>query len=351
MKIAVLLSGGIDSSFAALYLKRKGEDIIGISFSQLEETQQELQRAQEVAKELSIPYYHFNVSEVFNQKIIKPFYETYLEARTPNPCPFCNKIIKFTLLWKKARELGMDKISTGHYAKIEYSNQKEEFVLKKAEDKNKDQSYFLWQLNQKQLSKAILPLGGFTKEQVREEINNSNLGKLFGKEGSVPESHDVCFIQEENLSEFLKQHTSLNIGPIFNQQGEKIGEHPGIQFFTKGQRKGLGLGAKTPQQQPLYIKEIDKAKNAIVVAPKKELYQQKITIENVNWISQKPPETPLEVEAKIRYRSSSSPATIKKSGSEKYKLEFKEPQYAPTPGQHAVFYQKNLLLGGGIIQE
>lgn len=351
MKIAVLLSGGIDSSFTALYLKRKGEDIIGISFSQLKETQQELQRAQEVAKELSIPYYCFNVSETFNQKIIKPFCQTYSEARTPNPCPFCNKIIKFTLLREKARELGMDKISTGHYAKIEYSNQKEEFVLKKAKDKNKDQSYFLWQLTQKQLSEAVLPLGYFTKEQVREEINNSKLDKLFGKEGSVPESNDICFIQDKSLFELLKQHTSFNTGPILNQQGEKIGEHPGIQFFTRGQRKGLELGAKNSQQQPLYIKEIDKAKNAIVVAPKKELYQQKITIENVNWISQKLPKTPLEIEAKIRYRNSSSSATIKKSGSRKYKLEFKEPQYAPTPAQHAVFYQKNLLLGGGIIRE
>ena len=356
MKIAVLMSGGIDSSFAALYLKEKGYKVIGISFLPLgkKEHKNDLVQIERIAKILSIPYFIFDIKDIFEKEVIKPFCQAFSQGETPNPCPFCNKKIKFGLLWNKAKKLGAEKIASGHYARIRKENNR--YQLLKAKDKGKDQSYFLWTLSQRQLSKIIFPLGNFKKDEIVTRIKNSPLSKLFSekKEEIYSESQDICFLKGKKISEFLKYRIKVKPGIIFTETGEEMGRHPGICFFTIGQRTGLGIGARSPHQKPFYVIEIDKRRNAIIVGDEKDLYKKKVLIKNVNWISEKEPKLPLLVKAKIRYRHQPNSAVIREKISKTpsvYYLEFKKPQRAITPGQHIVFYQNNLLLGGGIIDK
>jgi tRNA-specific 2-thiouridylase len=359
MKIAVLMSGGVDSSFAAYLLLKQGFDIVGITFLQLPQKnqKQELWRVQKIAEILSIPHLALDIQKLFKKEIVTPFLKSYQEGITPNPCPFCNKKIKLGLILKEAEKLGVEKIATGHYIRLrrEIPNSKlktrnYKYQLLKAKDTNKDQSYFLWTLSQKELQKLVLPLGDFTKEEVWQEIKKSPLKKIFQKKELYKESQDICFLKEKKLSEFLKKNLKAKPGPILNQGGKIIGKHQGIQFFTIGQRGGLAIGAKSPKQKPLYVIKIDKRKNAVIVGEEKNLYQKEILIEEVNWISGNEPKLPLRVKAKIRAKHKEAPATLTKNQkSNIYHLIFDKPQRALAPGQHAVFYQKNLLLGGGII--
>ena len=349
MKIAVLMSGGIDSSFAAFYLKKKGYNIIGLTFSQLEEKYQreELLRIKKIAKILSIPHFVFNIENIFKKEIIYPFLKSFRDGKTPNPCSFCNKKIKFGLLQKEAKKLGAEKIATGHYINIRKENSV--CQLLEARDKNKDQSYFLWRLTQKNLSKLIFPLGKFTKEEILQKINKSPLGKVFLKGKTYKESSDICFLKGRKLSEFLKEELKKTPGPILNQKREEIGKHQGIQFFTVGQRAGIKIGAKSPKQKPFYVIEILKRKNAIVVGEKKELQKKEILAGNINWVSGKKPILPIKVKVKIRYCRKLSVATVYHFKPSICCLKFDVSQLAPASGQDVVFYKKNLLLGGGVI--
>lgn len=353
------MSGGIDSSFAAYLLSKQGFDVLGVTFLQTDSNKNNFQRAKRIAKILSIPHFSFDIKSEFKKEVIVPFLEGFKKGKTPNPCPFCNKKIKLGLMVKKAKKLGVDYIATGHYARNQQSTTHQ---LLKGKDKDKDQSYFLWTLSQKDLQKLILPLGNFTKEQVWQEIKKSPLKKFFQEDKSYKESQDICFLSDSSvqakingkikLSDFLKKHLKTKPGPILDKNGNILGNHQGIHFFTIGQRSGLHLGAKSPKQEPLYVIKIDKKKNAVLVGEKKELYQKEILLKNINWISGKEPFLPLRIKAKIRARHKEAPATlIKYSKPHIYCLKFDKPQWALTPGQHAVFYQKNILLGGGIISK
>ena len=344
------MSGGIDSSFAAFYLKEIGYDVIGLTFLQLGEKDQreELLRVKKVAKILSIPHFTFDIKNTFEKEIIKPFLRSFSGGETPNPCPFCNKKIKFGFLWKEAKRLGAEKIAAGHYVRLRRENSV--YQLLKAKDENKDQSYFLWRLTQKELSKIIFPLGESTKEEVLQKIKKSPLKNFFQEKKSYKESNDICFLKDRKLSEFLKEELKEALGPILNLKGEEIGKHQGMQFFTIGQRTGIKIGAKSPKQKPFYVVKILKDKNAIVAGGEKDLYKKELSVKNVNWISGKEPILPMRVKAKIRYRHKPAFATIIHHTSSKiYNLIFDTSQRAITPGQHAVFYKKNLLLGGGMI--
>lgn len=356
MKIAVLMSGGIDSSFAALHLKKQGFDVFGVTFLQLgaEQQKEDLKRAKEVAKALSMPHFAIKIKDVFEKEIISPFCEVFKKGSTPNPCPFCNKKIKFGLVLKKAEKIGADYIATGHYARKKeirenLCSNSYRFAILKAKDSLKDQSYFLWQLTQKELKRAIFPLGDFTKKEVFEKVKKLKIGKFF-KEKDYSESQDICFLKNIDLKDFLRKKTKKRIGAILDKSGKKIGEHDGIQFFTIGQRGGIKIGAKSPNQKPLYVIEINADKNAIVVGKEQELYKKELLAKNINWISGKTPKLPLQIEAQIRYGAKPAVAIIKKYSNSALKVEFKKAQRAITPGQHVVFYQKNLLLGGGVIK-
>ncbi|HQD89196.1 MAG TPA: tRNA 2-thiouridine(34) synthase MnmA [Candidatus Pacearchaeota archaeon] len=374
MKIAILMSGGIDSSFASYLLLKQGFNIIGITFLQTGNSpKKDFLRAQKIAKTLSIPHFYFNIKNDFKKEVIVPFLEDFKNGKTPNPCPICNKKIKLGLMMKKAKNLGADYIATGHYARKKQlatsDKQLVTYQLLKGKDKNKDQSYFLWMLSQRDLKKLILPLGGFTKEEVWQGIENSPLKKFFQKNEYYKESQDVCFLSSPSaytkdhskakLSDFLKRNLKTKPGPILDKDGKIIGDHQGIHFFTIGQRSGLHIGAKSPKQNPLYVVKIDKEKNAVIVGEEKDLYQKEILIKDLHLISEKEIQLPLRVKVKIRARHKAAAATIlplekKFTGQSKnlksnIYLIFDKPQRALAPGQHAVFYQRNILLGGGII--
>jgi tRNA-specific 2-thiouridylase len=351
MKKAVLMSGGIDSSFAALYLREKGFDIIGVTFLEIGDKaeEREIIKAKKVAKTLSIPHIVLNVKRIYKREIIQPFCQALLRGETPNACPFCNRIIKFGIVLDKIKEKGIEKIATGHYAKGGYDKRNGRWFLKKAKDKKKDQSYFLWKLSQRQLSRIIFPVGNFTKKEIKARMQKK-FPDLF-KPQDYRESQDICFLRELKLSEFLRKQLKEKPGSILDLKGKIIGEHSGIHFFTIGQRSGLKIGAKSPQQEPLYVIDIQKEKNAIIVGEEKHLFKEELEARDLNWVSIKPPEREIRARACIRYRHREVGVKIHLLLQNKARVTFKEKQKAITPGQHVVFYIKDLLLGGGIIKK
>lgn len=351
MKIAILMSGGIDSSFTALYLKERGYDVIGITFENIKNEFQKkaILRANEVAKALSIPHYVLDIQDIFEDKIIEPFCNVFKEGETPNPCPFCNKIVKFGLIFKKTKDLKIFQIATGHYTKVKYNEKTKRWILEKAKDKEKDQSYFLWQLSQEQLSRTIFPLGDFAKEEVKRRMQK-RFPKIFNLK-EYKESQNICFLRKLKLSDFLREKLKEKPGLILNLKGKIIGRHPGIHFFTIGQRSGLGIGAENPEQEPLYVIEIQRERDAIIVGQERHLFKKELEARDLNWVSIDPPQKEIRAKARIRYRHKEIEAEIQPLSQNKAKVIFKEKQRAITPGQHTVFYKKDLLLGGGIIDK
>jgi len=350
MKIAVLMSGGIDSSFAAFCLRARGYDVTGVTFLEIGDKIEkgEILRAKRVAEVLSIPHIVLNTKNIYEKEIIQPFCRTLLKGETPNACPFCNRKIKFGLVLEKLEKKGIKKVATGHYVKGGYNSQNQRWFLRKAEDKRKDQSYFLWKLSQGQISKTIFPLGDFIKEEVKRQMEKK-FPKIFSTK-NYKESQDICFLREENLSDFLRKKFKEKPGPIYNTEGKKIGEHPGTYFFTIGQRTGLKIGAKTPTQRPLFVLDIQAKNNAIVVGKEQYLFGKELRARDLNWISIEPPQKKIKVKARVRYRHKESEAEVFPLPSNKAKVIFKDPQRAIAPGQHVVFFKKDLLLGGGIIE-
>jgi len=368
-KVIVAMSGGVDSSVAAALLKRAGVDelrsssrfanarvfdVIGVFMKFWSEPEKNglvgawnrccspeaEARARKVAKILKTPFYVFNFEKEFKKRIVDYFLKEYKESKTPNPCVVCNKEIKFGLLLEKALKLDADYVATGHYAHLQ--PRKDGIYLLQGKDKAKDQSYFLWQLNQKQLKHILFPLGNYTKIQVR------NLAKKFNLPVSgIPESMEICFIKT-TINDFLAHHLKPKPGSILTEDGKKIGKHRGLPFYTIGQRKGIELPGG-----PFYVVAKDLKKNTLIVTPffnDKSLYKKDLIAKNVNWISGKEPRLPFKIKAQIRYGHKAVPATIYKLKTKSYKLIFTRPQRAITPGQSVVFYRNEELLGGGIIQ-
>jgi len=340
-KIVVAMSGGVDSSVAAALLKEEGHDVIGVTMQIWPGKKEDsccslsaVEDARRVANKLGIPYYVLNFKQIFKKTVIDDFISEYDRGRTPNPCVRCNQHVKFDALLNKMKALGADYIATGHYARIEKADGR--YILKKGVDPKKDQSYFLYALSQKALSKTIFPLGGLTKQEVRKIAKKFKLN-VADKE----ESQEICFV-EGNFGELFRPKE----GDIIDLAGKVIGRHKGYQLYTIGQRKGLGLSRK----DPAYVLKIDPKTNTITVGDRGDVYGDDLTAGDLNWISVDRIDAPTKVMAKIRYNSPGSEAEILPLSKEKVRVMFKKPQFAITPGQSVVFYNGDTVVGGGIIE-
>ena len=371
------MSGGLDSSVAAALLKRAGSDelrsssrfanarvfdVIGVFMKFWSEPEKDglvgvsnrccspeaEVRARKVAKILKIPFYVLNFEKEFKKRIVDYFLKEHKGGKTPNPCVVCNKEIKFGLLLERALKLDADFVATGHYARkneLTTNNlQPTTYKLLGAKDRNKDQSYFLWMLNQDQLKRILFPIGNYTRKEVKNLAKKFKLPVLKARK-----SVEICFIKT-TIEDFLKKHLKGNLGPVVEQvhYGVKkiIGEHRGLWFYTIGQRKGIKLPGG-----PYWVLDKDLNKNLLIVTKnEKDLYQKELICKNVNWISGKEPNLPLKIKAKIRYRHQLASATLDYNPKSKvYSLKFQKPQRAITPGQSVVFYKGQEVLGGGII--
>ncbi len=334
-KVVVAMSGGVDSSVAAALLKRAGFDVMG-AFMKLNNFSSESEtRARRVARILDIPFHVFNFEKEFKKRIVDYFLKENKKGLTPNPCVVCNKEIKFGLLLEKALKLDADFIATGHYVRIIKDSSKQAYKLRMGRDKEKDQSYFLWKLSQRQLKRILFPVGNYERSEVEK------LAKKFKLPFSgVRKSQEICFIPK-TIEDFLKRHFKSKPGEIVTEEGKTIGKHQGLWFYTIGQRKGIGL-----PQGPYYVLDKDLKKNILIVTKnEKDLYKKELVVKNVNWISGKKPKLPLKATVKIRYRHNAVPSTIYPA----YKIVFNKLQRAVTPGQSAVFYRGQEIVGGGII--
>lgn len=338
LKVAIALSGGVDSLFAGLLLKQSGADLFGIHFLTGYENRQK--NISLVARQLDIPVHEVDLADIFETYVVSYFVSTYLAGRTPNPCIMCNREIKFGALLEAARSFGADRIATGHYAKTSRDPHGNTRLLKGA-DLQKDQSYFLSMLPSDRLQKGIFPLGGYTKSQVRQKAEQENLEPLEKKE-----SQDICFISHGSTGGFITSKTGITDtkGEIVKSDGTVLGQHDGLFNFTVGQRRRINC----PGPEPYYVKAIDTRNNFLVVGPKHEIVRKVFYIESPNWISGDL-EFPFRTVTKIRYNHPGAPSTVSIEG-ERYRVEFEEPQHAVAPGQTAVFYRNDEVLGGGTIQ-
>ncbi|OGS25450.1 MAG: tRNA 2-thiouridine(34) synthase MnmA [Elusimicrobia bacterium RIFOXYB2_FULL_48_7] len=356
-KVAVAMSGGVDSSVAAALLKAQGYDTAGITMRlwSCEEapagaaknpgklccSYNDALDARKVAGKLGIPHYIVDYRQEFSVQVVKPFCENYRKGRTPNPCVLCNEKIKFGLLLKKIKALGFDYLATGHYASIIRDPKTDSVLLKKGKDDRNDQSYWLYSVKPGNLKHILLPLGGLTKEEVRGLAKKYRLHTA-----EKPKSQEICFIQDNNYRAFLRQYSKHERpGRIIDKNGKILGRHAGVSNFTLGQRSGLGISAG----RRIYVIKRIPEKKLVVVGDEKDVYSSEFTAKNVNWLV-KPGRFPLKAQVKIRYTNKGSAGTIYKLGKILYKIVLEQPQWALTPGQSAVFYNGSTLLGGGIIQ-
>ena len=360
-RVVVAMSGGVDSSVTAAVLKEKNFKVIGITMQMWERTKDwggccgldSIEDAKKVSKTLGIPHLVLNFKDIFRERVITNFCEEYREGRTPNPCIRCNRYIKFDALIRKAKELSVDYIATGHYARIEKKKFKVEslepggkdrtrYVLKKGIDTKKDQSYVLYTMTQEQLEHTLMPLGNFTKEEVKQIAKEKKLPVA-----NRPESQEICFIQDETYGEFLKKCVpdGAKPGPIVNKEGKVIGEHRGIIFYTIGQRRGMGIAAG----EPLYVIAIERENNSIIVGKEEDVYGDELIANDVNYIAVARLREPARVNVKIRYLHQASPAVVYPLNENEVRVKFDKPQWAITPGQAAVFYDEDNVVGGGTI--
>ncbi|MBQ0083982.1 MAG: tRNA 2-thiouridine(34) synthase MnmA [Clostridiales bacterium] len=346
-RVITALSGGVDSSVAAKLIRDMGYENAGIIMRLIGKndpslTSKDVEDAKAVAEKLGIDFFVCDFFDEFENCVINRFVLAYEQGLTPNPCIECNRYMKFGKLYEKAKELGYDYIATGHYAKIE-RNEKGRYIVKKAEDKAKDQSYVLYCLTQEQLSHTILPLGSLTKAQIREIASQNGFINADKKD-----SQDICFVKDGDYAAFIKNYTGKEYphGNYTDKNGKVLGEHKGIINYTIGQRKGLGIALGAPA----FVLDKNTVDNTVVLGEEKELYFKNVIVENVNFVSVEGFEKPMRVMAKLRYRHAAQPAVAEQLGSNTVRLIFDEPQRAPTPGQSAVFYDEDILLGGGIIR-
>ena len=338
-KVLLGMSGGVDSSVAALLLQQKGYEVIGTTLEMLNTSED----VRNMCDSLQIPHYTYDCKEEFKNRVIKDFINCYANCKTPNPCIECNRYMKFGVMWEKAKELGCNYIATGHYAKTEYSEKYGRWVLKKSNAGKKDQSYVLWNIPKEIIEHILFPLADFEeKEQIREIARENNL-----KVANKPDSEDICFIPDGNYKKFLEENSNIKPkrGNIVNSKGEILGKHTGLYNYTIGQRKGLGISHPTP----LFVLGFNPAKNEVIVGEESELYKKEIIVTDINLLLADEITEPMEVEVKTRYSAKVAKAQIMQTGNE-IKVIFEEPQRAITPGQSAVFYVGDIVLGGGKIK-
>jgi tRNA-specific 2-thiouridylase len=352
MRIVVAMSGGVDSSVAAALLAEQGHDVIGVSMQLYDQTEgrsgfgtcctiDDLHDARRVASAIGIPHYMLNLENRFDEQVVSNFIREYAAGRTPIPCAHCNSDLKFATLLDRAIGFGADALATGHYARVE-RDAGGRFVLRRGADAGKDQSYFLFSLTQDQLARASFPVGHLDKDTVRGHARRLEL-----RVASKPDSQEICFVPDGDYAAFieraapeLKRH-----GAIVDRDGERLGTHAGVHRFTIGQRKGLGLSSR----EPLYVLEIRPAVSEVVVGPREALGRTTLTASQINWVSGEAPADRRRVSAQIRYRHDAALARVRALEDARAELEFDEPQAAITPGQAVVFYDADVVLGGGWI--
>lgn len=343
--IIVAMSGGVDSSLAAWLCREQGYNVIGVFMKLNKHYHHSEAAARQVAKKIGIKFYAMNLSQQFKQEVINYFINSYENGLTPNPCVKCNKAIKFGLLMNFMQQLNCDYLATGHYLKKVFNAKKKIYKIYKSQDTEKDQSYFLYNLSQAQLRHILFPLGKYTKKTVKEMAEKYELPNL------AQESQDVCFLyeNEKNIdhNKFLQKYIKTKSGPIMTLDREIIGQHKGLPFYTIGQRKGVEIGGTGPY----YVVKLDYKKNILYVSNNHndpELLRDKLIAKNINWVSGNTPAFPFDCEAVIRYRHKAEKCKVYNENNNIY-VKFAKPQRAITPGQSVVFYNKNELLGGGII--
>ena len=363
--IAVAMSGGVDSSTVAAMLRAEGHQVIGLTMqlwnqrrlaghTGMPETVQgrccsldDVYDARRVAETLGIPYYVVNQEDRFERDVVRPFVEEYLSGRTPIPCSLCNNHLKFDQLLIVAQQIGADALATGHYARVEFDQHGGRWLLKRPADRSKDQTYFLFGLTQEQLSRTLFPLGEMTKPEVRDLARHHGLALA-----EKPDSQEICFVPGGDYKNFLDAYLAERgdalpdtAGELVTTNGNVIGEHGGVHHFTVGQRKGLGVATGSP----LYVIQIKGDTRQIVVGNQEDLYRKKMLVKKINLISVAEISEPMRVQVKIRHRHEPASAQIEVSGTDEIMIAFDQPQRAVTPGQAAVFYDGDIVVGGGWI--
>ena len=358
MRIVVAMSGGVDSSVAAALLAEQGHEVIGVSMQLYDQTDgnrtfgscctlDDLHDARRVAAAIDIPHYILNFERQFDEQVVSNFVHEYASGRTPLPCAHCNSDLKFSTLLKRACGFGADRVATGHYARVDRDAATGRYVLRRGVDAAKDQSYFLFSLTQEQLARALFPVGDRPKEAVREYARRRKLPVA-----DKPDSQEICFIPDHDYAKFVTARLPPAAGApgrIVDEGGRVLGRHDGVHRFTVGQRKGLGLsGSSGTGGAPVYVLALDAADQRVVVGPKSSLERTTLTASEVNWMTREPA-GPLRVTAQIRHRHVPASATVRSIEPGRAALIFDAPQIAVTPGQAVVFYQDDVVVGGGWI--